>query len=232
MFWTIREIIFQGADLIEEYAPSAASEKFRLALEMLHEKSLELASQALIIAPENVSLSEIELLPISKNCEIAAPHLDDEIFSFPFVVSTMESTSGGKVNVNEKIVTAFSAVCIFNMGLCLHLEATNEKCYSAMTLRKACKMYESAWACLQRLLRNPDYDEPEGTRFLLMAISTNISRCRYHLCELDASNQWLQCLREIVSFSATKEDDRFSEVLDFFLMESVVLMPCIAAGAA
>mmetsp|Transcript_15498 Transcript_15498/g.20180 ORF Transcript_15498/g.20180 Transcript_15498/m.20180 type:complete len:235 (-) Transcript_15498:147-851(-) len=230
---TIQELVLQGANLVCE-------EKLQEACNF-HKDIIKALRSYLDAAGQNTVLPEMNQMvivfqPISDQDSHVSPAWDEEKFAFPFSFVVQESIllSNEEHRVDQnKIVTACASVCLFNLGLCSQMQATDQKEDCGAGLRNAIRFYKRAWATLQPIISGLDGSTPATTLIFLMAICTNLSNCYYHLGELDSARCWFNFLKECVNFfRPSLEGDVGSDTLCFFRVRSSGNDSSIAAAAA
>eukprot|EP00523_Entomoneis_sp_CCMP467_P007080 CAMPEP_0168741154 /NCGR_PEP_ID=MMETSP0724-20121128/12359_1 /TAXON_ID=265536 /ORGANISM="Amphiprora sp., Strain CCMP467" /LENGTH=236 /DNA_ID=CAMNT_0008788633 /DNA_START=127 /DNA_END=835 /DNA_ORIENTATION=+ len=163
----------------------------------------------------SLPVNTLRFLPISRESRIGCPDWNEEFFRFPFAVLAPE-TLGSSNMITEPIAAALAGVCFFLLGLCHHINSSENKRQCPETsLRSALSFYEHAWRTISQL----DTDQG-GFDFLQMAICTNTSNCCYRLGQIEASNEWQAELDEILFNVPLKDDDLTLELHDFFMMTS------------
>ena len=229
----IQRSMFDAAALVSQHKLDEASELLGGIIAALFE-----TRNMLVTCPEGLNsfeatrANELTFIPISKEFLIARPDWDDEFFAFPFAfVDSNFANHWTTPFINEQIVSTCAAACLFNLGLCSHMETKYNAEHCAVTLRDARTFYENAWIILKRFSGD---STPRGNSitYLLMALCTNLSKCCYDLGELDSSNQWQESLLELLTFCWHQEDNSALELHNFFLLTSAINAGYFAAGAA
>ena len=175
---------------------------------------------------------DFSVVPVSKDCNISSPEWHEEFFSYPFMIlvaNSQETATEG--TITNEIVSTCKATCLFNLGLTYHLAAMREGLNSTDLLRKACVFYGHAWTRLRNFM--DDLIDGDGsTKFLLMAICTNLAKCYYHLGHWNASHESMASLDELLKYSSIDDNGLTIGLHDFFIMKSAIGTGFFAAGAA
>uniref|UniRef100_A0A7S2VC41 Uncharacterized protein n=1 Tax=Entomoneis paludosa TaxID=265537 RepID=A0A7S2VC41_9STRA len=229
LLFPIQECAVQAATLISQRKLAEASELLVTIIKTLQDRKVELND--LDNSSTTMKLSDLQFLPVSRECKVVCPDWDEDFFCFPFAFFAPEGHTTDAV-ITDSLAMACSGTCLYMLGLCYHLSAReNDKCCPDAALRHASYFYGLAGNTLRKIFARDTLGD-NGAAFLLMAISTNMASCCYDLGELVAANRWLVSLNELLGACRLKEDTVTLDLHTFFMMTSTTTTGYAAAGAA